>query len=125
MTDQRPVHSANDNTQEGYPKLVVRMMAACYQYRGLPETVSTEDEMLAHALGLSSELGLKVCLVLGPRRAWYCEPNGAKVLSDQPPRGGTRPSGGEIFFVCADGAVHTGSPRGPIARRVEPGHGRA
>ena len=118
MTDPNSVRSDFDINRRGYPELVVRMLAGCFQYRTLPEDLSTEDDMIAHALTISSELNLRVCLVLGPRRAWYCEPDGSRSLSDQPPRGGMLVPE-DATFVCEDGTVRTGSPRGPVVRRVK------
>lgn len=110
-TDREPYH-------QRYPVLVVRMVAACYQYREVPKHLADEEEMISYALAVSSDLGLRACLVLGPQRAWYCEPDGSRQFSEQPPSGGSV-VGGNVQFVCADGTVRKESPRGPIVRRVQ------
>ena len=117
MSDNVSVQANRQPRRGSYPRLVVRMLAGCYQYRSVPEALATEDEMIAHALALSAQLNLRTCLVLGPDRAWYCEPDGSRSLSDQPPSGGM-PVPEDATFVCKDGTTRQGSPRGPIVRRV-------
>jgi len=93
------------------------MIAGCYQYRELPEHLADEEEMMCHALATSAETGLRACLVFGPQRAWYCEPDGKRYFSEKPPRGGSV-VGPQAQFVCADGTVRKESPQGPIVGRV-------
>ena len=108
-TDREP-------NRQRYPVLVVRMVPGVYQYREVPKDLADEEEMISHALAVSSDLGLRACLVLGPQRAWYCEPDGSKCFSDEPPSGGSV-VGADAQFVCADGTVRKESPRGPIVHR--------
>lgn len=117
MTDPSPVRSDRDEDHRPYPKLVVRLMGACFQHRALPENLTTEREMIAHASYTSWELGLKTCLVLAPDRAWYCEPDGTVTLSDQPPSGAIV-VGEDATFICKGGTVRKGSPHGPIVDRA-------
>ena len=117
MSDQNSIRTDREPSRQGYPVLVVRMLAACYQYREVPRHLADEEEMISYALAVSSDLGLRACLVLGPQRAWYCEPDGSKSFSDKPPSGGSV-VGADVQFVCDDGTVRKGSPRGPIVQRV-------
>jgi len=118
MSETESIRTGSDPYHQGYPVLVVRMVPGSYQYREVPEQLAEEDEMLSHAAATSSELGLQTCLVLGPRRAWYCEPDGSRYFSEEPPSGGAI-VGGNVQFVCADGTVRKESPSGPIVRRVQ------
>ena len=120
MSETVSIRTGSEPYRQGYPVLVVRMIQGSYQYREVPGHVIEEEEMLSHALATSSELGLTTCLVLGPRRAWYCEPDGSRYFSDKPPSGGSV-VGGNAMFVCADGTVRKESPGGPIVRRVNAG----
>jgi len=117
MSDPVSVRTDREPYRQGYPVLVVRMIPGCYQYREVPRNLVEEEEMISHALATSSKLNLRACLVLGPRRAWYCKPDGSRQFSDQPPSGGSVVGlGGEV--VCADGTVRKESPCGPIVGRV-------
>ncbi len=117
MSDNVSVPSNRQPRRGSYPKLVVRMFAGCYQYRAIPKALATEEAMLAHALELSAEVNLRACLVLAADRTWYCEPDGSRYFSDQPPSGGTIVPA-NAMFVCKDGIVRQGSPRGPVVRRI-------
>ena len=117
MCDRVSVRNDREPYRQGYPVLVVRMIPGCYQYREVPAHLADEEEMISYALASSSEVGRPMCLVLGPQRSWYCEPNGSKYFSDKLPSGGSV-VGGDAIFVCADGAVRKGSPRGPIVHRA-------
>ena len=117
MSDNVSVQTSRQPRRTTYPKIVVRMIAGCYQYREVPESLASEEEMIAHAVELSAELNLRTCLVLAPDKAWYCEPDGSHYVSDKPPSGGTIVPP-EVMFVCKDGTVRQGSPRGPVVRRV-------
>ena len=112
------VRTDREPYRQGYPVLVVRMVPGAYQYRELPTRLADEEEMISFALAASSDLGLRACLVLGPQRAWYCEPDGSRYFSDKPPSGGSV-VGVDVQFVCADGTVRKESPRGPIVHRVQ------
>lgn len=117
MSDQVSVRTDREPNRQRYPVLVVRMVPGVYQYRAVPKDLANEEEMISHALAVSSDLGLRTCLVLEPQRAWYCEPDGSKCFSDDPPRGGSV-VGADVQSVCGNGAVRKGSPRGPIIHRV-------
>lgn len=114
MTDlPTPVPADRRPEPRRYPKMVVRILGSVFSYQDLPEGLTTEREMIAHVSYTSWELGLKTCLVLGPDRAWYCQPDGTVTLSDQPPRGGMALPPNARFY-CRDGTIREGSPRGPI-----------
>ena len=117
MSDQISIRTDRESYRQGYPVLVVRMVPGAYQHREVPKHLADEEEMISYALAVSSDLGLRACLVLGPQRAWYCEPDGSKSFSDEPPRGGSV-VGADVQIVCDDGVVRKGSPRGPIIHRV-------
>ena len=118
MSDPVSIRTDHEPYRQGYPVLVVRLMAACFQHREVPEHLADEEEMISHALATSAETGLRTCLVLGPRRAWYCEPDGSRYFSEEPPSGGSV-VGRDVKFVCADGTVREESPSCPIVRRVK------
>jgi len=118
MSDPVSVRTDREPYCQGYPVLVVRMVPGSYQYREVPGHLVDEEGMIFYALSTASDLGLRACLVLGPRRAWYCEPDGSRQFSDQPPSGGSV-VGRDVEFVCADGTVRKESPSGPIVRRVK------
>lgn len=117
MSDNVSVQTNRQPGRTAYPRPVVRMFGGCYQYREVPEALATEEAMIAHALELSAELNLRTSLVLAPDRAWYCEPDGSRSLSDQPPSGGTI-APPNAMFVCKDATVRHGSHRGPVVRRI-------
>ena len=117
MSDQISIRTDRESNRQRYPVLVVRMVPGAYQYREVPKHLADEEEMISYALAVSSDLGLRACLVLGPQRAWYCEPDGSKSFSDKPPSGGSV-VGADVQFVCDDGTVRKESPRGPIIHRV-------
>ena len=124
MSDAVSVRTDREPYRQGYPVLVVRMVPGAFQYREVPRHLTGEEEMISYALATSSDLGLRACLVLGPRQAWYCEPDGSRYFSEHPPSGGSV-VGAEVEFVCSNGVVRKESPRGPIVRRVKTdGEGR-
>lgn len=118
MSDSVSIRTDREPYRQGYPVLVVRMVPGSYQYRDVPNHLTDEEEMISCALSTSSELGLRTCLVLGPQRAWYCETDGSRSFSKQPPSGGAV-VGKDVEFVCADGTVRKESPRGPVVCRVK------
>ena len=120
MSETESIRTGSDPYRQGYPVMVVRMVPGSYQYREVPGHLVDEEGMISYALSTSSELGLQTCLVLGSRRAWYCEPDGSRYFSEEPPSGGAI-IGGNVQFVCADGTVRKESPSGPIVRRVDAG----
>ena len=118
MSETALIRTGSEPYRQGYPVLVLRMIPGSYQYREVPEHLAEEEEMLSYAVATSSDLGLRTCLVLGPRRAWYCEPDGSRYFSEEPPSGGSV-VGRDVKFFCADGTVREESPSCPIVRRVK------
>ena len=88
MTHKKIIRAKHDPYGGQYPKLVIRLMAACYQYENVPICFQGEEEMVAYAVHKATSSGFRTCLVLGPNRAWYCDPDGSCRLCEQPPRGG-------------------------------------
>jgi hypothetical protein len=77
---------------DGFPYLNTRVVPALYHIILLPARAS--ETSLADTAGrqvLANRLSM--CLVLGPDRAIYYEPDGRSVVSDEPPRGGNLTAG--------------------------------
>ena len=77
---------------ESLPYLVERLIPAVYQRVGLPE-VDDESVLIEAANDRCISSGRRVCLVFGPDRCLYLEPDGSWKWSSDAPSGGAVISG--------------------------------
>ena len=70
-----------------FPYLVERLIPGVYNI--IPKSAEISiDELVSEAKAMSKKSDLRVCVVLGPKRALYIEPDGSVKESDSIPSGG-------------------------------------
>jgi hypothetical protein len=81
LDDENAIHS------QKYPYIVVRLMPAVYNVIPKFSEMSLED-LVSEAKAISKKHNYRTCVVLGPKRAVYIEPDGRVNESDSIPSGG-------------------------------------
>jgi hypothetical protein len=81
LDDAHAIHSTK------YPYIVVRLMPAVYNVIPKFSEMSLED-LVSEAKAISKKHNFKVCVVLGPKKGIYIEPDGRVEECDSIPSGG-------------------------------------
>jgi hypothetical protein len=81
LDDAHAIHSTK------YPYIVVRLMPAVYNVIPQFSEMSLED-LVTEAKAISKKHNFRVCVVLGPKKSIYIEPDGRVEESDSIPSGG-------------------------------------
>ena len=64
-----------------------RLLGTVYRYEYLGPWLDDRKKLIELAARRSAETGRRTCMVFGPNDAWYCEPDGRRAHSEEPPIG--------------------------------------
>jgi hypothetical protein len=81
------IDDANRKHSKKFPYFVVRIIPTVYQT--IPKSAEISmDDLVSEAKAISKKRNLRVCVVLGPKRAIYIEPDGRMSEKKSIPSGG-------------------------------------
>ena len=99
MSDTATSRCGRDPYANGYPTLILRLIPGVYRYESVPTSLKDEKELIEYAAHRTAASGFSTCVVLGPRDAWYCDPNGSPTHKEKSPSMGVMLENGRLVKV--------------------------